>query len=44
MHCAKCGMKGISTVTFLDKEGARLALVRLPCGHEDYIPKGALRG
>ena len=40
--CSECGMKNITTMTCCGKDGARLALVTLPCGHQTYIPERAL--
>lgn len=43
-HCTQCGLKGIGVFTYLGKDGnGRMALVRLPCGHEDYIPERVLK-
>ena len=41
-RCTVCGLRTHCVGTYEGKDGARLALVTLPCGHQTYIPERAL--
>lgn len=40
--CTVCGMRNITSATYISQDGVRLAHVLLPCGHDTYIPERAL--
>jgi len=40
--CTVCGMRNITSMTYIGMANSRLVKVTLPCGHESYIPSRAL--